>query len=435
MTNLFLIVFGKLLSFAIQIFNLGNGSTWPGHIALLVNKNFIHEQINSSKLKIIIVAGTNGKTTTTKMIRTILEADGKRVNQNASGANLLNGIASALILHTSPFGRVKSDYALFEIDENALSLIVKEITPDYLLLLNLFRDQLDRYGEVHTVAKNWKKTIETLPEKTTLILNADDPEVANLGHGRKGVLYFGLGDGVVGKTSHEHAVDSTYCPRCGTKLSYKKIFFSHLGIWKCSKCHFSRPYLNISNYTYYPLAGMYNIYNTLSAVLLARTMQIDDSIIKLALKKFSPAFGRQETIVLNGKKIKIFLSKNPTGFNESLRTAVSLGAKTILIGLNDRIADGRDVSWIWDIDMEEFVDRFSHIVVTGDRAYDMGLRVKYSFDSKNQNYKSKVKILEQFDAAISEGLNRLEESETLYILATYTAMLEMRRIIKGRKIL
>ncbi|MBI4084273.1 MAG: DUF1727 domain-containing protein [Candidatus Levybacteria bacterium] len=446
MINLFLIVLGKMLSFAIQSLNLGNGSTWPGHIALLVNKNFIQDMLRGSKVKIVIVAGTNGKTTTTKMIRTILEASGKTVLQNHSGANLLNGIASSLLLHSNILSTINADYAIFEIDENTLPLIIKELTPDYVLLLNLFRDQLDRYGEVHTIAKKWGKTIALLPEKTTLMLNADDPEIANLGKGVKaGVLYFGLGEEVVGKKTHEHAVDSVYCPRCGSKLSYKKIFFSHLGIWKCNACTFSRSHLNISNYTYYPLTGIYNMYNTLSAVLLARTIRIDGSIIQEALKKFSPAFGRQESIVLNGKKIKIFLSKNPTGFNESLRTITSLQGKTILLALNDRIADGRDVSWIWDIDMEEFVDGFSKIVITGDRAYDMGLRVKYSFDSKNQNYlakpdlaprdNSKVKILERSDAAVSEGLNRLDEKETLYILPTYTAMLEIRKILTGKKIL
>ncbi|MBI4096969.1 MAG: DUF1727 domain-containing protein [Candidatus Levybacteria bacterium] len=434
MINLLLIGFGKMLSFGIQAFNLGHGSTWPGHIALQLNKNFIHDQINSSKLKIIIVAGTNGKTTTTKMIRTILEADGKRVIQNTSGANLLNGVASTLILRADPFGRIEADYGLFEVDENALSLITKELAPDYLLLLNLFRDQLDRYGEVHTIAKKWQKTLEKLPEKTTLILNADDPEIANLGAGKKNVLYFGLNDTVAGKTKHEHAVDSVYCPRCGTKLYYKKIFFSHLGVWKCDKCGFSQPHLNISYYTFYPLDGVYNMYNTLSAVLAARTMKIDDSIIQKALKNFSPAFGRQESRVLNGKKIKIFLSKNPTGFNESLRTVVSLHGKSILLALNDRIADGRDVSWIWDIDMEEFVEKFDNITISGDRAYDMGLRIKYA-QKEFQISNFKFQILVDLNKSINRALDLTAMKETLYILPTYTAMLETRKILTGRKIL
>lgn len=434
--NLLLILLGKVTSFCLCSLNLGNGSTWPGHIALKVNKNFVRDVLHNSKMKIIIVAGTNGKTTTTKMISTILEGSGKTVIQNHSGANLLNGIASSLLLHSSILSTNNYDYAVFEVDENALPLMLKEITPDYLLLLNLFRDQLDRYGEVDSIAKKWKNALKNLSEKTTLILNADDPEIAYLGVDTKAeTLYFGLNH-EESKSQHEHAVDSVYCPRCGMKLDYKKIFYSHLGEWKCKSCKLSRPNLSISNYPTFPLFGMYNQYNTLAAVLLARTVKIDDNDIKMSLKNFSPAFGRQEKIVLNNKIVQLFLVKNPTGFNESLRTITLLGARSILIVLNDRIADGRDVSWIWDVDIEEFIDIFDNIIFSGDRAHDMGLRLKYAQKEFHPTVGgSKFQIEKNLNNAINSALDLTPKKETLYILPTYTAMLETRKILTGKKIL
>ncbi len=465
MLNLLLIIFGKLLSFAIQTFNLGNGSTWPGHIALMVNKNFIQEMIRPSNLKIIIIAGTNGKTTTSSMLRLIFEKSGRRVFQNASGANLLNGIASSIVLHSSILSTLNYDYAIFEADENALPLIIKEITPDYLLLLNLFRDQLDRYGEVNIIAQKWKEALKKLPEKTILICNADDPQIAFLGKNRTNKnFYFGLDTKQKEKARCEHAADTTYCPNCGEKLAFRSITFSHLGDWHCSSCGLRRPSPDLPNFPYHPLSGTYNKYNTLAATLLAKIIGLKEDEVVAALQSFKPAFGRQEKLMINGKQIQIFLSKNPTGFNESLRTIKDLHAKTVLLLLNDGIADGRDVSWIWDVDFEDFVGEFEHIIISGNRAYDMGLRAKYALEgqkskvptslasgdlrgvSKSQNYppilkssglkdNSKLKIYENLGKAIEVSLRATQKDDTLYILPTYTAMLEVRKNLTGRKIL
>lgn len=440
MTNLLIILAGKLLSFTAKTLNLGNGSTWPGHIALIGNKQFIRQTVKKNHLKIILVAGTNGKTTTSGMIQHILKKNGYGVIQNVSGANLLNGIASTLILKTNLFGKISTDYAIFEVDENALPLVLNEITPDYLVLLNLFRDQLDRYGEVHTIADKWEKELTKLPPETTVILNADDPEIANLGNKTTGqTVYFGLDDKA--KTDkQEHAADSIYCPNCHEKLTYTKRFFSHLGDWKCPKCGLHRPKIAVSSFEIYPLSGTYNEYNTHAAVALGRQIGIPDQIIGKALQTFKPAFGRQEIIEYEGKRVQIFLSKNPTGFNESLRTIKRLNARTVLFALNDRIADGTDVSWIWDVDMNILLSSLSHILVSGDRAYDMGLRIKYGIEDqspkdKSQNHSSKLKIIEDLEEAIKIGLGELETNETLYILPTYTAMLETRQILTGKKIL
>lgn len=433
--NFCIVLLGKFIVFLSRFLNLGSGSTWPGHIALSINKNFIKDVLQNSKLKIILIAGTNGKTTTSKLIKTILEYDKKslpahwRVFQNEGGANLLNGIASSLVLHSTVLCKLNYDYAIFEIDENTLPLILKEISnPDFIIILNLFRDQLDRYGEVNIISKKWYEALRKLSKNTTLILNADDPQVAYLGLHPEGVSvkYFGINSTNTNKI--QHASDSTYCPRCGEKLIYKSIYFSHLGDWNCKKCNFKRPNDIFTASPFYPLTGTYNEYNANAAVLLAKLNNVNNRTIEQSLKNFKPAFGRQEILSVNEKRVQIFLSKNPTSLNESLKTIASLNAKNLLLVLNDRIPDGRDVSWIWDVDFEDFSTQFKNIIASGDRVYDMGLRLKYA------EFKKFI-TEENLTKATSMAIKNTPTNETLYILATYSAMLEVRRILTGKKIL
>lgn len=441
--NTLLILLGKLISSASRTLNAGSGSTWPGHIALSLNPNFIKQIINKNKhLKVILIAGTNGKTTTGKLIQTILEKNGKKVFQNAAGANLLNGIASSILLRSSILSAINYDYAIFEIDENTLPLILKEIeNPDYVMILNLFRDQLDRYGEINTIANKWKKALRNLNKDTNLILNADDPQIAFLGLSRcvasdphpvwkSSALFFGLDRKTLTDKNIQHASDSTYCPNCGKKLIYNSVYFSHLGDWFCKKCNFKHPEKTFTFSPIYPLPGAYNEYNTNAAVLLTKTIGTKEQNINSALQNFKPAFGRQEILNINGKKVQIFLSKNPTSLNESLKTISRLNAKNLLLILNDRIPDGRDVSWIWDVDFEEIIDQHGFVSVTGDRAYDMALRLKYAcIPIKDEQ------IYTDLGKAIRENLNNLKANETLYILPTYSAMLEVRKILTGKSIL
>ncbi len=437
--NIVLILVGKIFSWFSRATGMGSGSTWPGHIALETNKNFIKEVLAKNKhLKIILIAGTNGKTTTGKLIQAILEKNGGKVFQNEAGANLLNGIASSLLLHSLLNGKIMFDYAVFEVDENSLPLILNELTPDYLILLNIFRDQLDRYGETDIIANKWAKAITALPSSTSLILNADDPQIVFIGNSTKSkAYYFGLSNKTLNQTAHQHAVDSTYCPRCRNKLTYTTVYFSHLGDWSCSNCGLKRPglarpglYRDVpkDSSSHYPLDGVYNQYNTHAAVLFAKLNNINNSTIQQSLQSFSPAFGRQEKLTIEGKNVQIFLSKNPTSFNESLRTIIEKGGKNLLIVLNDQIPDGRDVSWIWDVDTEKLIKKDINIVISGDRAFDMGLRLKYSSSSKFQ-------IEDNLREAIMVAFNQTQKSETLYVLPTYSAMLEVRKILTGKKIL
>lgn len=428
------IILGKTISKISQTLNRGNGSTWPGHIALKGNKNFIRDILTASKTKVIIVAGTNGKTTTARLIRKGLEQAGKTIMQNESGANLLNGVASTILLNTTTQGKLTQDYAIFEVDENVLPLVLKQISPDYLVLLNLFRDQLDRYGEINTIVQKWQEAIILLPEKTKLILNADDPQIAYMGMILKHEkLYFGLDKTEITAQS-KTAADSVSCPHCGKKLIFTYTAFSHLGKWACPSCKLTQPERTLVKYPHYPLVGTYNKYNTHAAVVVLRDLKLNEKQIREALTNFTPSFGRQEAISYQGKRVQIFLSKNPTSFNQSFQTIRDLKATTLLVILNDRIPDGRDVSWIWDTDLTG-IETFKHIIVSGDRTYDMALRIQYEQDNKWSRENQQWKIESDVKKAIDLGIKQLAQNETLYILPTYSAMLEARKILTGKKIL
>ncbi len=396
-------VISKAISRVSKLLNLGSGETWPGEIALKLDPNILAK---ISPENIVLIAGTNGKTTTALMIKTILENGGKKMVHNASGANLLNGIVSAVLI--SP----KTDWGVFEIDENTLPQVLKYVEPRVIVLLNLFRDQLDRYGEVDTIAAHWKKALENYSGQ--LVLNADDPQIAVLGN--KKSVYFGLDNPTLFQKTPEHAMDSQFCPHCGHRLKYQGTYYSHIGVWHCPSCQLERPKPSITAANY-PLPGVYNRYNTLAAIAVARVLNLP-----VNLENFSAAFGRQEQI----GNTRLFLSKNPAGFNESLRTVLKAfarpplanGSRTIqlLLVLNDRIPDGRDVSWIWDVDFEMIPKNIS-LAASGDRAFDLALRLKYAG-------------LEPRVVKLVDGVKKAES-----ILATYSAMLEVRKILTGKKIL
>lgn len=447
-----IIIFGKALIFVSRVFNIGSGGTWPGEIALFLNPGIIIYFLNQVKKNIVIVAGTNGKTTTSKMIQEIISrSDGssgdKVIIHNESGANLLNGIVSAFIQNANMSGRINADFAVLEVDENVLPILISKLgrCKSVIVLLNLFRDQLDRYGEVDTIARKWQNAMKNLNKNSEVVLNTDDPQIAALGKNRNAnTTYFGIERPEKFIKTIEHATDSTYCINCGEKLSYKGIYFSHLGIWYCKKCKNKRPHPDITNKPT-NLLGIYNEYNSLAAYSVAKILNLNLNMTLKILTDFKPAFGRQEEFIFEGKKIKILLSKNPTGFNASLRAVLDSNPKQIMLVLNDRIPDGRDISWIWDVDFE-MISETTSVIVSGDRAYDMGLRMKYTSTEyqiskiKYQKYKSNIKNKKLFietslTKAIDYGINTTEKDDTLYILPTYSAMLEVRKILTGRKIL
>ena len=427
MLNKVIIFFCKLISIFSKSFNLGHGSTWPGHIALKLNPLFINQVLGQSSTEVILVTGTNGKTTTAKLLQTILESDGKKIILNDSGANLLNGITSAIILNSSLNGNLDADFAIFEVDENTLPQITAIIEPDFIIALNLFRDQLDRYGEIDTIARKWKEAYAKLT-KTELVLNADDPQIAYLGSGLKNAHYFGLE--AKGNDKTEHSADSILCPKCGKRLTFTSHYFSHLGDWRCPNCELKRPEREMQNDIFLPLTGTYAIYDIQAAALLAKLIGLTKTQINQGLKSFQPAFGRQEIIKIADKNIQLFLSKNPASFNESLRTIAESNARNLLIVLNDRIPDGTDVSWIWDVDFETLIKTGMNLYLAGDRVYDLALRIKYAeIEVASEN------VFDNLSDAIIQSVHQTNSSQTLYILPTYSAMLEARKILTGKKIL
>ncbi|BDI19430.1 hypothetical protein ANSO36C_52320 [Nostoc cf. commune SO-36] len=425
----------RCLRRAAPTLRLGAGSVLPGAIARRIEPRLLQLLSQQVKNGVILIAGTNGKTTTALLLCTILERKGFRVTHNSTGANLENGLMTALLESTNLLGTLNSDYAILEVDENIVPRVLAPLQPRIILCLNLFRDQLDRYGEVDTISKRWTKVISTLPAETVVIPNADDPTLSNLGQQLpQRVLFFGLNEPEHYLEAIPHAVDSIYCPKCGHSLDYKGVYLSHLGDFTCPKCGFSKskPTLESSEWSQI-LVGLYNKYNTLAAATAAIELGVDEVTIRDTINTFQAAFGRAEDLVINGKRVRILLSKNPVGTNETIRVVTQSTDKTTLLILNDRTPDGTDVSWIWDVDTEKLVERGGTLVVSGDRVYDMALRLRYSQKSPESNLNLIVE--EDLRQAIATALEHTPENETLHILPTYSAMLEVREVLTGRKIL
>ncbi len=431
----------KIVTGVVRGLRLGAGSVLPGEIASRLYPGLLSLLSQQIKQGIILIVGTNGKTTTALLLRTILENQGYRIVHNVTGANLINGLITTLLESSNLVGKLDADYGILEVDENVLPLVLKDCYPRYILALNLFRDQLDRYGEVDTISHRWENAISKLPEGTTIILNGDDPTLCYLGQRLKDkVLFFGLNERNLYLEEIPHAVDSIYCPKCGASLEYEGVYLSHLGDYHCPSCDFTKSKLDVNSQEWPQiLIGVYNKYNTLAAGLLAQDIGIDPEVIYETVKNFKAAFGRAEELNIDGKHIRILLSKNPVGMNETIRAVNDIKSQgkssTTLMVLNDRIPDGTDVSWIWDVDTEKLVSLGGIFIVSGDRIYDMALRLRYSqnkVDPENNNFKLIVE--EDLATAIKIALENTPSMETLHILPTYSAMLEVRQILTGKAI-
>ena len=432
----------KTVTGVVRSLGLGAASVLPGEISRRLHPRLLPLLFEQVSQGVILVVGTNGKTTTSLLLQQILSDRGFRVVHNSSGANLINGLVTALLGSANLTGKISADYAILEVDENILPLVLKDCQPKYILALNLFRDQLDRYGEVDTIAQRWSQAIAPLPKDTTIVLNADDPTLSSLGQQlEQQVLYFGLNEPELYLDEIPHAVDSIYCPRCGHLLDYQGVYLSHLGDYHCPSCNFakSQPTLASRNHPQI-LIGVYNKYNTLAASVLTQAIGLKPEEIFNTVKNFKAAFGRAEELEIDRKQVRIMLSKNPVGMNETIRAVNQVkqtgSSPVTLMVLNDRIPDGTDVSWIWDVDTDELVEQGGTLVVSGDRVYDMALRLAYSsesIDTEQTNFQIIVK--EKLSEAIDTALERTQPTETLHIIPTYSAMLEVREVLVGRKIL
>ncbi len=365
---------------------------------------------------------------------------------NAAGANLLSGVSAALLE-----GNGDCLLGLFETDEAALPEVVRRVGPHTVALGNLFRDQLDRYGELELVAERWRELVAGLPESSLLIACADDPIAADLSESTPGAtLRYGIDDPALGLPELQHAADSRWCVRCGHAYGYATVYFGHLGDYRCPSCGHGRPPLDIAarsvellglDATAFELVtpvgtarvrlalpGLYNVYNALAAASLCLSLGAPLDEIRIGLGRFRSAFGRFQRIALDDRRAVMLLVKNPAGANEALRTLRGAdGELTALVALNDRIADGRDVSWIWDVDWEAFAGSLGQVVVAGTRADDMALRLKYAGVPAER-----LHVERDLVRAFDRTLELTGPDGTAYLLPTYTAMLELQRVVAGR---
>ncbi len=431
----------------------GGGTAIAGLVAQRIDPAFVAHLGRQAGGGAIAVTGTNGKTTTSLMLNRIAFAAGLEPLHNRSGSNLMRGVAAMLVEEATLGGvipRADSRLAILEVDEAALPAIVGAVAPRVLLFTNLFRDQLDRYGEVDTVARSWERALAQAPSGTTLVLNADDPAVAHLGkRARAGVLYYGIDDASAGGAGEEHASDFRTCLDCGAALSYAATFYGHIGHWRCDACGNARPSpsLRVTRVEpgaestaldialpdgaaigiELPLAGLYNAYNAVAAAAGAHALGLPREAIAGALAAFSAAFGRQERFDIDGREVRVLLAKNPTGMNQVLRTlAARPEAKRIVFFLNDGIADGRDISWIWDADFELARPLTPWALAAGTRAEDLALRLKYA------GFGDDLPVERDTAAALRRGIDATPAGGTLWVIPTYTAMLEVRELLAKR---
>lgn len=442
----------KLASSGIRKAGRGGGTATPGKIADWLDPSLLTKLSGRLSRGVVVVAGTNGKTTTSRMIADILEADGARVVHNRSGSNLVRGVASAFADQASIGGNPGGDAGVIESDEAALPEIVRRVNPRLILLNNLFRDQLDRYGELNTIATKWGAAIARLPASTTIVVNADDPTLAEITRDVVAPrVTFGIAESRYRLDRLPHAADSAVCRRCGADLVYDALYVSHLGDWRCPRCTAARPPLDIAGSAIELLGvesltarvtskqsgevdlesgvpGLYNAYNVIAATAVAQTLGIPNDTIAWALKNFKSAFGRIERVKLRDRTLTIALVKNPVGFNEVLRmlTGATGGlAVPTMIAINDLDADGRDVSWLWDVDFELLADGAAPLSTTGIRGADMANRLKYAgvADDRVNPLSSTIgRALDAFVETVPVG-------GTGYILPTYTAMLDLRSVM------
>jgi lipid II isoglutaminyl synthase (glutamine-hydrolysing) len=417
------------------------GTSLPGKLLMRLEPHAISRLSARLHRGSAVISATNGKTTTAAMVAGILERAGARLVHNRAGANMAGGVATALL-----DGPRDADTGLFEVDEFWLGQVVEELRPRALLLANLFRDQLDRYGELDTIADRWALVAATT--EAALVLNADDPTVADLGRDHDSPTYFGVEDDSMALAEMQHASDATHCRRCGAPYVYDAVYLGHLGRYHCESCGAARPEPQVAaraialqgvrsaRFTLstpdgereiaLPLPGLYNVYNALGAAALSMQLGATLDQVAAGLAAVSPAFGRAETLRVAGRELSILLIKNPAGANEVLRTLVlEDGDHDLLCVLNDNIADGRDVSWVWDADFEVLAPRVRRATCSGTRAAEMALRLKYAGIPSDR-----LVVESDLDAALDAALQAGEAS--LYALPTYTAMLALREALVER---
>ena len=421
------------------------GTTAPGRLLLRVQPGALARMASELQAGSVLLSATNGKTTTAAMLAAALDRHGRAVVHNRAGSNMAWGVATALL----DAGRSPGQLGLFEVDEAWLPRVARDVPPRLVLLANLFRDQLDRYGELELLADRWAATVAELDGRTRFVLNADDPLVADLGRERRNVTYFGVLDDAQALPGMQHAADSKHCRNCGAAYVYAAVYLGHLGRYRCPNCGRARPMPEVAasrvelrgmagsrvalrtpqgeRVLFLPLPGLYNVYNAVAATAAALELGVPLATVAEALEGFAGAFGRVETIPIEGRRLSILLIKNPAGANEVLRTlTLEDGRLDLWVALNDQIADGRDVSWIWDADFEVLNGRVRRVTCSGTRAEEMALRLKYAGIEP-----ARIAVENDLGASLDAAV-RGATGERIMALPTYTALLELRDLLARR---
>lgn len=428
----------------------GGGTSLPGKLLLRLQPDSIERLAAGLANGSIVISATNGKTTTAALLASILRRSGMTPVHNHSGANMPGGVATAL-LDAARDDSHGDEIGIFEVDEAWAAELVVALRPRVVLLANLFRDQLDRYGELETLADSWEAMIAALPESTVVVLNADDPLLAMLAPERANVVYFGIEDTGHVEATTRHAADSTFCRRCGAPLVYAAVQLGHLGTYSCQQCGLQRPPPDVAATKIamrgmdgssvvirtpagtvtadLPIPGLYNVYNAVAAAAAAHALELTPGAIAGGLAAARAVFGRVETVEVNGHAVAILLIKNPTGANEVVRTITTgLHQFDLWIALNDKTADGHDVSWIWDVDFERLADRARLVTCSGTRAEEIALRLAYAGIPREL-----IRVDDRIEASFDDAvLAAISAAMPLYALPTYTSLLELRTAIARR---
>jgi UDP-N-acetylmuramyl tripeptide synthase len=451
---------GKTVRLMSRALGRGGGTTLPGHVAGRIDPGLVASLARGLPNGCVLVTGTNGKTTTTRILVGAARAAGLEVITNPEGSNMLSGVATSLLVRANGLGALdapRSAIGIFEVDEGALPAAIEALSPRLLVITNLFRDQLDRYFEVDFIAHLWQRALSAMAPSATVVLNADDPQVAHLGEGTPAkVMYFGLEDRQWARAALEHVADSRRCPVCSHDLRYDLSFYAHLGHYACSECGWRRPDPRFAAWKVrlqgvegseahastpagdrllrLPLPGLYNACNALAAAAAASCLGVDPDLVQQAAQGTVCAFGRFERVGVGDRDAVLLLVKNPTGFNESLRLVLSTdGPKHLLLGLNNNGPDGRDVSWIWDVEFETCRGRLGYLGVSGQRAKDLALRLKYAgVSGHGPAPESGPPADEDIVRAFFRAVAHVPPGDTVYVLASYTALWTLRRELVQR---
>jgi lipid II isoglutaminyl synthase (glutamine-hydrolysing) len=426
----------------------GGGTSLPGMVLLRIDPGAVRALAGNLAGGSVVISATNGKTTTTRLLAGALRGSGREVVTNAAGANLLTGVAAALAeAHPAPGSPATG---LFEVDEAALPGVAERIAPRAMVLMNLFRDQLDRHGELEALADRWAAMLAGLDPLPHLVLCADDPAIAALAPTGARVTWFGIDDPAASSDGLAHASDSTRCRACASPLAYHHVWLGHMGAWECRSCGVTRPTPDVAVIDAglhgargstprvrtphgevtleLALPGLHNVMNAAAALAGAIAMGIPAGDAAAAISAVPAAFGRAERVSVDGREVVLMLAKNPAGANENVRTIMlEPGQHDLLVALNDRIADGRDVSWIWDVDWEQVLPRVRRLTVTGERAHDLALRFRYAGLDMGL-----LHIEPDHAAALRSALAAVPDGGTLEVLPTYTAMHEIRADLVAR---